>query len=248
MFNVVLIEPEIPPNTGNIGRLCLATRSTLHLVKPLGFDLDDRQLQRAGLDYWKEVDLQLWDSFAELQAAQRDGARYFFLTTKVSRPYFEQCFVAGDFLVFGRETKGLPDPLLRANLRAASHHHSDARHTEFKPGHSRGDCSFSRRCDRRHPPSRLQLPIRGGVEQTEKSNSKHMKHFASLAFLLIFAAQVALAEDPTQQIQQAAPQKKKQQVRNPVNTSAVTTHKGQGVYRETPTRIIIRTPAFIIRS
>ena len=115
MFNVVLIEPEIPPNTGNIGRLCLATKSTLHLVRPLGFELDDRQLQRAGLDYWKEVDLQMWDSFAELQAAQKDGARYFFLTTKASRPYFEQRFVAGDFLVFGRETKGLPEPLLRAN-------------------------------------------------------------------------------------------------------------------------------------
>ena len=71
MFNVVLIEPEIPPNTGNIGRLCLATRSTLHLVGPLGFEIDDRQLQRAGLDYWKEVELRRWNSFAQLQAAQR---------------------------------------------------------------------------------------------------------------------------------------------------------------------------------
>ena len=67
MFNVVLVEPEIPPNTGNIGRLCLATRSTLHLVKPFGFSLDDRQLRRAGLDYWDEVTLQLWESFDALR-------------------------------------------------------------------------------------------------------------------------------------------------------------------------------------
>ena len=115
MFNVVLVEPEIPPNTGNIGRLCLATRSTLHLVEPLGFDIDDRQLQRAGLDYWKELDVQIWPSFVALQAAQHDNARYFFLTTKATRPYFDEQFAAGDFLVFGRETKGLPEPLLRAN-------------------------------------------------------------------------------------------------------------------------------------
>jgi tRNA (cytidine/uridine-2'-O-)-methyltransferase len=82
VFNVVLIEPEIPPNTGNIGRLCLATRSTLHLVKPLGFSLDDRELHRAGLDYWAEVSLQLWDSFDALQLSQPAHSRYFFLTTK----------------------------------------------------------------------------------------------------------------------------------------------------------------------
>ena len=115
MFNVVLVEPEIPPNTGNIGRLCLATRSTLHLVQPLGFDIDDRQLQRAGLDYWKEVDVRLWGSFAELQAGQSPDARYFFLTTKATRAYHAEAFRPGDFLVFGRETKGLPEPLLKAN-------------------------------------------------------------------------------------------------------------------------------------
>src|SRR3954470_10889149 len=115
MFNVVLVEPEIPPNTGNVGRLCLATRSTLHLVQPLGFDIDDRQLQRAGLDYWKEVDVRLWRSFAELQAAQSPAARFFFLTTKTKRAYYEEQFREGDFLVFGRETKGLPEPLLRSN-------------------------------------------------------------------------------------------------------------------------------------
>ncbi|MBA2270903.1 MAG: tRNA (cytidine(34)-2'-O)-methyltransferase [Chthoniobacterales bacterium] len=115
MFNVVLVEPEIPPNTGNIGRLCLATRSKLHLVQPLGFDIDDRQLQRAGLDYWKEVDVQLWPSFAELVHAQPAEARYFFLTTKTSRPYYAESFQTNDFLVFGRETKGLPESLLAAN-------------------------------------------------------------------------------------------------------------------------------------
>ena len=115
MFNVVLVEPEIPPNTGNIGRLCLATRSTLHLVKPLGFSLDDKRLRRAGLDYWDEVKLQLWDSFEALQQAQSAGTRYFFLTSKAQRPYYSVNFRSGDFLVFGRETKGLPHKLLAAN-------------------------------------------------------------------------------------------------------------------------------------
>src|ERR1700742_5097419 len=108
MFNVVLIEPEIPPNTGNVGRLCLAPRPRLHLVRPLGFEIDDRQLQRAGLDYWKEVDVRMWDSFADLQAGQT-AARYFFLTTKTSRPYYGVRFQPDDFLVFGRETRGLPE-------------------------------------------------------------------------------------------------------------------------------------------
>ncbi len=116
MFNVVLIEPEIPPNTGNIGRLCLATRSTLHLVKPLGFSLDDRQLRRAGLDYWDEVDVRFWDSFDGLRRAQPLETRYFFLTTKSKRPYYEVKFQLDDFLVFGRETKGLPEDLLAANV------------------------------------------------------------------------------------------------------------------------------------
>ena len=115
MFNVVLVEPEIPPNTGIIGRLCLATRSTLLLVKPFGFSLDDRHLRRAGLDYWNEVPLQLWDSFDALQRSQSHGIRYFFLTTKAERPYYSVNFCDGDFLVFGRETKGLPDKLLTAN-------------------------------------------------------------------------------------------------------------------------------------
>lgn len=115
MFNVVLIEPEIPPNTGNIGRLCLATGSTLHLVKPFGFSLDDRELKRAGLDYWKEVDVRLWDSFADWERAIAADARSFFLTTKSDRAYCDVCFRPGDFLVFGRETKGLPEAVLANN-------------------------------------------------------------------------------------------------------------------------------------
>ena len=115
MLHVVLIEPEIPPNTGNIGRLCLATGATLHLVKPLGFSIDDKTLKRAGLDYWHEVSVVLWDSFADLRAAQPADARFHFLTTKATRTYWDAEFRDGDFLVFGRETKGLPEPLLAAN-------------------------------------------------------------------------------------------------------------------------------------
>jgi tRNA (cytidine/uridine-2'-O-)-methyltransferase len=114
-FSVVLVEPEIPPNTGNIGRLCVATRSRLHLVKPLGFSLENRELKRAGLDYWDEVNVQIWDSFRELQRAQAAAARYFFLTTKSEHAYWDVEFRDGDFLVFGRETKGLPESLLAKN-------------------------------------------------------------------------------------------------------------------------------------
>ena len=115
MFNVVLVEPEIPPNTGNIGRLCLATGSVLHLIEPLGFDINDKQLRRAGLDYWSEVQIRTWKTLDELQRAQATSARYFFLTTKSNRPYFDIQFLPNDFLVFGRETKGLPESLLDAN-------------------------------------------------------------------------------------------------------------------------------------
>jgi tRNA (cytidine/uridine-2'-O-)-methyltransferase len=114
MLHVVLIEPEIPPNTGNIGRLCLATGSHLHLVKPLGFSIDDKALLRAGLDYWAEVKVTVWDSFGELQSTHAQ-ARFWFLTTKSKRRYWDVEFQDGDFLVFGRETKGLPEPLLNEN-------------------------------------------------------------------------------------------------------------------------------------
>ena len=115
MFNVVLVEPEIPPNTGNIGRLCLATKSTLHLVQPLGFSLEDRQLKRAGLDYWDDVDLKAWESLDAMLTAKGQDARHFFVTTKTERAYWDVQFRPGDFLIFGRETKGLPENLLAAN-------------------------------------------------------------------------------------------------------------------------------------
>jgi tRNA (cytidine/uridine-2'-O-)-methyltransferase len=116
VFNVVLVEPEIPPNTGNIGRLCLATRSTLHLVKPFGFTLNDRQLRRAGLDYWDDVDVRVWESLTEFECRKPANSRCFFLTTKLGRAYYDVSFKEGDFLVFGRETKGLPEPLLDTNI------------------------------------------------------------------------------------------------------------------------------------
>ena len=112
MFNVVLIEPEIPPNTGNIARLCLATQSRLHLVEPLGFSINDRQLRRAGMDYWHQVDVRHWKNLTEFENATRPPTRRFLLTTKAKRRYWEAKFRQGDYLVFGRETKGLPESLL----------------------------------------------------------------------------------------------------------------------------------------
>ena len=116
MLNIVLHEPEIPSNTGNIARTCLATAARLHLVKPLGFSIDDRQLKRAGLDYWHEVDVRLWESLDELFAATPEtAARRFFFTTKTRRPYYTAQFRPGDWFFFGRETKGLPEGLLAEN-------------------------------------------------------------------------------------------------------------------------------------
>ena len=113
-FNIVLIEPEIPPNTGNIARLCAATGSILHLVGKLGFSLDDRYLKRAGLDYWEFVSLKRWPDLETLQA-EANGGRFFYLSTKVERSYLDAGFQPGDYIVFGKETKGLPEELLNAN-------------------------------------------------------------------------------------------------------------------------------------
>lgn len=114
MIHVVLIEPEIPPNTGNIARLCLATGARLHLVGPLGFSLEDKFLLRAGMDYWQHCDVKVWNGFAELQASDPE-ARFFYFTTKAIRTYWDESFWEGDYLVFGRETRGLPESLLLAN-------------------------------------------------------------------------------------------------------------------------------------
>ena len=115
MFNVVLVEPEIPPNTGNVGRLCLATGSRLHLVEPLGFSVDDRQLRRAGMDYWTKISVSYWQNLGEFDQATARSSRRFLFTTKVRRPYWEIRFLAGDYLIFGRETKGLPESFLAGN-------------------------------------------------------------------------------------------------------------------------------------
>lgn len=113
-MHIVLVEPEIPNNTGNISRTCAVTGSSLHLVKPLGFSTDDKHLKRAGLDYWQYLDLHYYDSFAEVQHKYPAG-RFFFATTKAQRFYTEIEYSADDFLVFGKETAGLPEELLAAN-------------------------------------------------------------------------------------------------------------------------------------
>jgi len=110
-FNIVLIEPEIPPNTGSIARLCGATNATLHLVKPLGFSTEDRYLRRAGLDYWQYVNIVYWPSLAEFMTTHKDN-RLFFLSKKTKTPYTKASFKPGDFLIFGKETKGLPEEIL----------------------------------------------------------------------------------------------------------------------------------------
>jgi tRNA (cytidine/uridine-2'-O-)-methyltransferase len=114
-MNVVLVEPEIPPNTGNVARLCAATRSTLHLIEPLGFTLDDRQLRRAGMDYWEQVDWRRWPNWNTfLAAASAPGnARFWFIESGGGRHYAEVFYGPDDYLVFGRETAGLPPALLQ---------------------------------------------------------------------------------------------------------------------------------------
>lgn len=114
MLHVALVEPEIPPNTGNVARLCAATRTPLHIVGAAGFRLDDRAVRRAGLDYWPEVDLRRHLDLAALRAAL-PGSRFLYLTTKADAPYHEWRYAPGDCLVFGRETRGLSEEVLREN-------------------------------------------------------------------------------------------------------------------------------------
>ena len=118
-MNVVLVEPEIPPNTGNVARLCAAADVMLHLVGPLGFRIGDRALKRAGMDYWDLVAWKYWDSFDELRAGASPDAAFYFATSKAGRLYTQPRYRAGDYLVFGGETRGLPAALLAANAETA---------------------------------------------------------------------------------------------------------------------------------
>lgn len=110
-FNIVLHEPEIPSNTGNIGRTCVATGTHLHLIRPLGFKIDDKKIKRSGMDYWKDLNITIyddWDDFLE----KNPGARIFYATTKGRNVYSEVEFKDGDFLVFGKESAGIPEEIL----------------------------------------------------------------------------------------------------------------------------------------
>ena len=118
-LNIVLVEPEIPSNTGNISRTCSVIDAALHLVHPLGFDIDEKAVRRAGLDYWDELELYEYNSFDEVRRKYPDGV-FYYCTTKAPHTYSRVDFPVGEetdiFLVFGKETKGLPEDLLRKNL------------------------------------------------------------------------------------------------------------------------------------
>ena len=118
-FHIVLFHPEIPHNTGAAGRLALATASRLHLIKPLGFSLDEKHVRRTGLDYWAKVDLHVWDTIEDLQASAEPDARFWYLTTKVNSTHWETSFRRGDYLVFGPESKGLPASIIQSNKSTA---------------------------------------------------------------------------------------------------------------------------------
>ncbi len=113
-MNIVLLNPEIPYNTGNIGRTSVLTNTKLHLIKPLGFSLDEKQLKRAGLDYWHLVDLVIWESYEEFIQAN-PNARIFYATTKTNQKYSDIEFKDDDFVMFGPESRGIPEEILDAN-------------------------------------------------------------------------------------------------------------------------------------
>lgn len=117
-FNIVLFEPEIPQNTGNIARLCACTGAGLYLVGKLGFSLSDKYTKRAGLDYWESVDLHKVPSLEQLQSEHKD-AKFYYLTTKTDKSFFDVEFNEGDFLVFGPETRGLPADILEENINTS---------------------------------------------------------------------------------------------------------------------------------
>ncbi len=114
-MHVVLVEPEIPPNTGNVARLCAATRTRLHLIEPFGFKLDDTQLKRAGMDYWQHVQWQRWPSWHAFENFLSHGTRLWFIESGGPHLYTSASFTPDDYLVFGRETAGLPKKLLQQN-------------------------------------------------------------------------------------------------------------------------------------
>lgn len=113
-MNIVLVEPEIPQNTGNIARTCAATDTVLHLVRPLGFSTSDRYLKRAGMDYWKLVDVRYYDDLDDFFKKNPDG-NYYFASTKSEKTYSDISFTDNDFVLFGKETKGLDESLLKEN-------------------------------------------------------------------------------------------------------------------------------------
>jgi tRNA (cytidine/uridine-2'-O-)-methyltransferase len=114
-MHVVLVEPEIPPNTGNVARLCAATKSSLHLIEPLGFKLDDAQLKRAGMDYWQHVQWRRWPDWAAFRRELPASARLWFIESGGPTLYSQAKFEPNDYLIFGRETAGLPKQLLEQN-------------------------------------------------------------------------------------------------------------------------------------
>lgn len=117
MLNIVLVEPEIPQNTGNIARTCAATGSVLHLVKPLGFDISERAVKRAGLDYWHLVDVRVYENLDDF-FAKNDVQELWCLSTKAPRSYTEVAYHDGCYLMFGKETKGLPEDFLSAHRKS----------------------------------------------------------------------------------------------------------------------------------
>lgn len=119
LFKVVLLEPEIPQNTGNIGRTCVGLECELHIIGPTGFEITDANLKRAGLDYWQHLNWFQYKSFEEWFSTVENPERVFYFSTKVKQTYFDVKFQRGDWLVFGKETKGLPPELINSNLKQA---------------------------------------------------------------------------------------------------------------------------------
>lgn len=112
MFHLVLVNPQIPNNTGAIGRLCVNAGASLHIIKPIAFDIDEKAVRRAGLDYWHKLDLHVWESLDDFFANNSIGDNAYFATTKTDKPYFEAQFKEGDYLFFGSETAGIPETVL----------------------------------------------------------------------------------------------------------------------------------------